>query len=480
MALAERAPRHPAKGRSKPRISPPTPAKSDIAGFRDVAASIGITPMPWQETSARYTEALNADGRHLFKEVCEVAGRQNGKTEKLVILIVKRLRAGRRIILTAQDRQGVVLEVFGRVADIMVEDQSLFPERNGRRTRPRFANGQEKIELTNGGRLKIVAPTRQGARGGTNDDVIIDELREMDSWDFIGAAKPTMTASPDPQIIYLSNAGDDSSVVLNSIRERAATDPRLAYLEWSAAPERPAGDREGWLEANPAIGHIPTMFEYLSGEYESHRLGGTLSIFETEHLCRWVSTMRERLVDEFSWVRCQGDPGPVGSRPCLAVSMDPKGKRASVALAWMKDDGTIGLRLVRNMVGDPIDTAAFGEEIRGIVANMHIKRVGFDPGTDRELVKYFPRPKPEAIGGQLFHNASAQFVNAVNGNRLRWDDADAVTDDLTWTSRKLDRETGSYQAVRAQDDRPITASLAAIRAVWLASGPLPATPRVWT
>jgi hypothetical protein len=55
-----------------------------------------------------------------------------------------------------------------------------------------------------------------------------------------------------------------------------------------------------------------------------------------------------------------------------------------------------------------------------------------------------------------------------------------VTDDLTWTSRKQDHETGSYQAVRAQDDRSITASLAAIRAVWLASGPRPVSPKVVT
>ena len=45
-----------------------------------------------------------------------------------------------------------------------------------------------------------------------------------------------MTASADPQLVYLSNAGTDESVVLNHVRDRAADDPRLAYLEWSAAP----------------------------------------------------------------------------------------------------------------------------------------------------------------------------------------------------------------------------------------------------
>jgi hypothetical protein len=74
----------------------------------------------------------------------------------------------------------------------------------------------------------------------------------------------TLQRDEDPQIIYLSNAGDETSIVLNSLRDRAAEDPRLAYLEWSAAPDRADDDRDGWAEANPAIGHIPTLQEQVS------------------------------------------------------------------------------------------------------------------------------------------------------------------------------------------------------------------------
>ena len=69
----------------------------------------------------------------------------------------------------------------------------------------------------------------------------------------MAASRPTLTASRNPQTIYCSNAGDDMSVVLNALRTRAETDPSLAYMEWSAAPERPIDDREGWAEANPAL-----------------------------------------------------------------------------------------------------------------------------------------------------------------------------------------------------------------------------------
>jgi hypothetical protein len=450
-------------GNPHPRLAPPVPAVTDLEGFREVAHALQIEPYPWQETSIRYAEARAADGRYLYQEFAEVVARQNGKTKKLVPLIVKRLRAGRRIMHTAQNRE-LPREVFGEVADAM---EAHFPSLLKRR--PRFANGQEEILLKNGGRYKIVAPTRGGARGGTNDDVIIDEAREFETFDFIGAAKPTLTASPDPQIIYLSNAGEVDSVLLNSLRDRAGKDPRLAYLEWSAPPDLDAGDKSGWVQANPSIGHIPTMLEYLEGEYLSNKLAGTLAIFETEHLCRWVVSMRERLVGESEWLACQ-EPTGAPKRPFMGIALDPSGTRASAAIAWRIDD-TIALRLLFDVPGDPIDTDRLGKDLKTKARELGVLRVGFDPLTDVQLAKHFGRTEP--INGQKFANASARFVAVVEGHQLRWEDCAAVGSDLTWTARKAHDESGSFQAVRGDDTRPITAALAAIRAVWLASAPKP-------
>jgi hypothetical protein len=460
-------------GSPQPRVAPPLPLQSDVEGFRDTCAELGIVPMPWQETSARYTEATRPDGRHLYPEVCEVVCRQNGKTEKLVPLIVKRLRAGRRIMHTAQNRD-LPREVFARVADIMSKDETLFPSRNGRVIRPRFANGQEEIQLTNGGRYKIVAPTRGGARGGTNDDVIVDEVREMDSFEFIGAAEPTLVTSPDPQILYLSNMGDEDSIVLNSIRERATSDPSLAYLEWSAAPERAPDDPVGWAEGNPAIGHMPTMLEYLSRKLVSYKLAGTMAIFETEHLGRSVISRRESLVSIGAWNLCESrDPFPTPVRPVMAVSMDPGGRRASAVMAWRLSDDTIAMQLLYDVPGAPLDTDALGKDLSTDAKGRGVINVGFDPMSDAQLSRYFLRKEP--LVGQRFSNATARFVELVMSGKLRWHDAAAVTVDLSWTTRKPQDDSGTFQAVRAQDDRPITAALAAIRAVWLASEPVRAT-----
>jgi hypothetical protein len=377
---------------------------------------------------------------------------------------------------TAQNRN-LPREVFEEVADIMAQDMTLFPSRNGRPRQPRFANGQEEIVLNNGGSYRLVAPTRGGARGPSNDDVIIDELREMEDHDYIAAAKPTLSASPDPQMIYLSNAGTDDSVVLNGIRLRAESDPNLAYLEWSAAPDRASDDRTGWLEANPAIGYLPRKMENLERDYVSHKLEGTLALFEVEYLCRWVPTLREKLVDAYAWAVCEAPTLTAPRKAAMGISMDPDGTRASAALAWQQPDGTVALQLLYDVRGTPIDTDALGADLRARASKEGATMIGFDPLTDAELAKFFKKPEP--LSGQKFANASARFVTAVLANRLRWNDAGPVTDDLVWTSRKPHDESGSFQAVRAQDERPITAALAAIRAVWLASGPRPPRPRIY-
>lgn len=467
----------PLLGRGKPRLCPPTPARSDLKGFVATATSLGIDLMPWQRTAGRYLEARGPEGRHLYGEVAVVVSRQNGKTELLVPLIVKRLREGRRIMHTAQDRS-LPRDVFYRVADIMWRHNvDLFPLRNDRQTKPRYANGQEEIRLSNGGVYSIVAPTRGGARGPTRDLVIIDELREMDTWDFIAAAKPTLTVSPDPQMVYLSNAGEADSLVLNAIRDRREDDPTLAYLEWSAPPEMTADDPRAWAEANPSMGHeaagMGSVRAYLEGEYRTAKLERTLSLFEVEHLTRWVTTTREPLVDIATWALGEAaELTPI--RPVMAVSMDPSGGRASAAIAWQEDDH-IALRLLFDVTGNPINVDRLGKDMRAKARAMGVGLVGFDPLTDAQLARFFLQKEP--ITGQKYANASSRFVAVVEGKRLRWQDCAAVGTDLTWTARKPHDESGSFQAVRADDERPNTAALAAIRAVWLASEPAPPPPK---
>lgn len=462
MALAERAVRSALTGRVNPRIAPPIPAKSLLKEYEVAAKSLGIDLMPWQRVAARYMTALGPREKWLYREVCYVVARQNGKTELLLPRIRLGLSKGRRMLHTAQNR-AIPRETFLRIAEVLAGDPDL--------KEIRYANGQEVIKWANGGRYTLVAP-RPGVRGNSTDDVFLDEVREQHTNELIAGIKPTMTASRNPQIIYLSNAGDSDSLVLNDLRRRAASDPSLAYLEWSAAPERKLDDREGWRESNPSLG-ITIQPETLAAFYESYR-DSDPATWETEHLCRWVATMRQTLVSDGAWMLCR-DKLETSLRPGMAINMDPSGKRASAVIAWQQSDGTVAVRVVADVTGDPIDTDRLGKDLSQLAIRTGATAVSFGAWTDADLARHFRKAK--SLDGREFANASENFVRLVESRRLRWDDATIIGEDLAWTARKP-HESGAWMAVKATDDRPATAALAAIRAVWLASGPRPAAPRV--
>lgn len=476
LAVTVRAPKAPRKGvllgRPTPRLAPPVPARSDLASLIAVAEGMGIRLMPWQESAARYLTAKGKGGGRLYREVAVVVARQNGKTALMKPHIIRSLKAGRRVLHIAQTRE-LPREMFGVIADALSEEPGLFPVRRGKTIWPRYGSGQEEIKLQNGGSYRIAASNRGGARGQSVDDLLIDELREMIDWSTLSAAEPTLTMSSDPQIVYLSNAGTEESVVLNAIRARGLSgeDPGLAYLEWSADPDRPDEDRDGWAEANPALGHFPQVLRELERSYIAAKAAGQMAMFETERLCRWVPSMRQALVDGQAWAACAAPELGPPRQPYMAVSMDPRGRRASAAMAWRQTDGTVALRTLFDVTGDPIDTDRLGPDLRKAAVANKVISVGFDPMTDSTLAKFFARSQP--ISGQQYANASSRFVTAIDGRIVRWRDCAAVTADLTWTTRKDNDEKGSFEAVRGDDQHSITAALAAIRAVWLATAPVP-------
>lgn len=416
--------------------------------------------MPWQEHSAELMMAGN--GKWQYPEVAVVVARQNGKSTLLIPRILWGLEHGERIMHTAQNRL-LPREIFEQVAELTPRSWLKKP--------PRLANGQEKIETKGGGVYRIVAPTRGGARGPSNDLNIIDEVREMDTWDYMAASQPTLTASRNPQTLYLSNAGEETSVVLNSLRERAvAGDHRLAYMEWSAHPERDHMDREGWAEANPALG-ITIREETLETFHDSL----PPPKFETEHLCRWVTSTQPRLVSEVSWLQAVGATG-YPRQPCMGISVDPSGTRASAVIAWQGDAGIVELQVLAHVSGSPIDLDNFGKALDEKAREAKVTDVAFDPWTDQGLGRHLLNAKP--LQGAEWANASERFVRAVEGGWLRHSSSEQISDDLAFTVRKS-RDDGTFVAVKAIEERPITAALAAVRAVWLASNPADRRPRVF-
>ena len=82
------------------------------------------------------------------------------------------------------------------------------------------------------------------------------------------------------------------------------------------------------------------------------------------------------------------------------------------------------------------------------------------------------------MGGSMGAIVGERFVRAVESGQLRYDDPDTLlTGDMAYTVRRSTAH--GWVATRASDERPTTASLAAIRAVWLATTPAVKKPQVY-
>jgi hypothetical protein len=160
----------------------------------------------------------------------------------------------------------------------------------------------------------------------------------------------------------------------------------------------------------------------------------------------------------------------------MGIAMDPSGKRASAVIAWPIDETRVGLEVVADVTGDPIDVALFGPDLRKLASQLKVRSVWFDPWTDADLARYLPGAK--AMGSRDHGAASGKFATLVESGALRWSRAAEITADLPQTARDKAHDGGQWQAVRAKEGRPVTAALAAVRAVWLPSGPRHATPKV--
>ena len=442
------------------------PRDVDLRAYLKATKDLGLQQFLWELDAASAMYARDSD-HWLFGETCFVVARRNGKTTLVQPRIVEGLRRGERILHTAHNRELPREQTFVPIASRAAR---LF---EGLNPKVRWANGSEKVELSNGGSYRITSDRQGAGRGHGGDVVIVDEIREQETFDLISALGPTLADSANPQVIYLSNAGHEGSVVLNDLRERHGRDPNLCYLEWSAPPERDRADREGWLGANPALPMMPWMWDYLEKAFV--RYADQPAIFDTEHLCLWVTSMAPPLVSGMTWTACEKAELGAPSRPYLAVALAPSGRRASAVLAWQDPSGVVVLQVVVDVESETgLDLRAVGQQFQREAMRRKVRATAYSGITDEAVARYLPRA--QAIDGRAFANASSAFATNAESRMIRHAGG-RLTEDVLHTVRKS-IAAGVWTAVPASEEVSPTTALAAIRAAWLASAPPPPKPRI--
>lgn len=128
-----------------------------------------------------------------------------------------------------------------------------------------------------------------------------------------GSIAPTLIERPSSQLVLVSTAGDGGSTLL--LEDRAAAiaelaDPdsaRILILEWSSAPEREDGDRDGWREASPhwssrrvaALEHAYALSQKVTGDPVEDRKRRL--VWTRQYLNRWVDELDGSWISASAW-----------------------------------------------------------------------------------------------------------------------------------------------------------------------------------
>jgi len=343
---------------------------------------LGINLLPWQRWLLLHMLELLPDGTLRFRTVVILVARQNGKSTLSQVLALWFLYVyGTALVLgTAQDLD-TAEEVWQGAVDLVVETDDegmpLRPDLHDLLDRVVMVNGKKSLNLKSGERYKVKAANRRAGRGLSGDVVLLDELREHQTWDAWGAITKTTMARAQALILALSNAGDATSVVLRYLRKLAHEplgdpdglhehaeavpvilpededdlpddDDTLAIFEWSAPPGCSVLDRDAWAMANPSLGYTISERTIASACRTDPEW-----IFRTEVLCQWSEGTLEGPFPAGAWEACGDSASRRAPGAPVALCVDVSWDRGTtyVGLATTRSDGLAHVEVVASRAG---------------------------------------------------------------------------------------------------------------------------------
>jgi hypothetical protein len=320
----------------------------------DLGELVGFPPDPEQRLGLDLIFAQQAGGVSAALEFAVICARQNLKTGlfKLAALGWMFLTDQRLVVWSAHEFS-TAQEAFRDLTEL-VEGSAYLSRRVKTISR---SNGEEAIELHGDRRLRFRARTKTGGRGLSGDKIVLDEAFALQP-SHMGALLPTLSARPDPQVLYGSSAGLLDSAVLRGVRDRGRRGGarRLTYVEWcddlgGACAEKLCDhdearrgcrldDRRRWGRANPAMGRRITE-DYI----EAERGALTPAEFGRERLGWWDdpgTADRWQVISESEW-GSRRVPPVRPEVPAFAVAASwPDADRYSIAVAGRAGDRLAG------------------------------------------------------------------------------------------------------------------------------------------
>lgn len=387
--------------------------------------------------------------------------RQNGKNALLEMRELYGLCViGERILHTAHEVK-TARKAFLRLNGFF-ENEREYPELAAMVKCIRKANGQEAIELINGGAIEFSARSRGAARGFTVDVVVFDEAQELTD-EQIEAMLPTMAAAPlgNRQFIYTGTPPGPKcpGTVFGRTRKNiiAGNEDGACWHEWSVEEVGDVYDRKRWYETNPAMG-LRISEDFTGKELVSMSPDG----FARERLGWWASTSSLRLIPKEEWKALIAPCPPYDGKIGMGVKFSPDGSRASLAACIRPDLGNPCIDLINtfSMTGS---TDAIEEIImrhKSEVALVAIDGKAYSDSLYANLKdSRFPVKGLNIVSTGDAVAANVRFLDAIKGEHIEHLDQPILNRSVAVAvKRKIGDKGGwGFDAVGEEDVTPIEA-----------------------
>lgn len=424
---------------------------------------------PWQRTVLDCWLGVDENDNYTVTSAGLSVPRQNGKN---VILEGREffglVIGGERILHTAHQVR-TSKKSFRRLAAIFTDERH--PEVIELVKNIRYTNGEECIELNNGGSIEYSSRSRQAARGFEGISLVVfDEAQELTD-DQIEAILAILSASATGtrQIIYTGTPPYPGCPGKVFRKRRAACmddpSPHDAWHEWgveaASVDEIDASDKLLWYMCNPALG-IRLTEDFTAEEQRTMTADG----FARERLGWWSPVLvkqTEYAIDAKAWEKCRSSaPKPEG-KTAFGVKFSFDGSEVALCGAVCPADGPARISIIeRKPTGSGIRwladflNARYGKASCVVIDG----RNGADVLIEK-LADVWKAPKSivKPSAGQVV-SAASQLVNEINEGTLTWfDKQEALSDSATTATR---RPIGGGWGFGGEDSAPIEAAALAL------------------
>ena len=437
------------------------------------ATELGINLMEWQKFVCIHGHKVRPDGRWAHSELGLICARQQGKSTIMMLRILTGMFVwGEGLQLASAHRLTTSLETFRQIVALIEQH----PELEKEVKKIRWQHGAEEIELF-GNRRFVVKAANNAARGLSKPETIhLDELREYKDEDAWSSMRYSMMAAKNPQVWIYSSAGDQHSVILNKLRERAlasaTTNDPIGWFEWSAEPDAPillpSGEMNwsAFAQANPSLGitiHPDNLKAVINDPPD---------IVRTEVLAQWVDTINSA-IDAQKWGLCQTDPIPLDpeKETWFGLDLSPDRKFGALVATQKLPGEKFNLVLLHTWSNDySINDLAVANDIAPYVRKYNVQTVAYSKRTAQAVAsRLVPAGIPITdMDGAIYAESCDRWLGAINSHRLQHGGQDELTQQ-TLSAAKLPYGDGSWIIGRRASRVAVCAAVASALATYFAT-----------